>query len=331
MMGNKSNINNPSQFKIFTFKESVVREEGPSSSNTSPVDLNDHLNPKSVNSKDHLVVDKEEKKKPRSRKSYESVIRVSKLLAQLFKGEEFDYNNGQYKPQEIRLIETVIKIIFKNVLKKKKRKKKVQKEVTEIHQLTEGKRFSQLSELYLKNNAILVKRKEENLKFILKNVLKILRKKYFDNYKLKSSRDSELSFLNFYFEKHMKIYNYDIEDFSDPLSNTVIKNKMFNSLSNKYFKTIFSVESFRTAFIRKMEEKLIETYNEKIQNKLRKFFKPLKLKLEVSSEDQHERLIEDFINKLENQKLCKLPWLKIEMENAMLVFKNHLQRVLNTN
>ena len=191
--------------------------------------------------------------------------------------------------------------------------------------------FNTLCTESLKNDIVITKRKEEKLKFILKNSVNHFRKQFFDQRMLKRSKDNEMLFLEYFFKEHKEVYGCDVRVFSDPLSKTLFTNPKFKTLSNEYFKVLFSIPSFKSLVLGYIENNLKQDYQEKIFKKFRKFFKPLKLKLEFSSISEVKNHFTDFLESLSNKRIYKLPWFDLEIQNAITVFSAHIEKIIKNN
>ena len=261
------------------------------------------------------------------------VNRVCGILETIFKGNLVELDLTECKAYEADLINKTIDLTFSKVFKyyKSTKIKKRKTLIKKMKKLLQEGDFNTLCTESLKNDIVITKRKEEKLKFILKNSVNHFRKQFFDQRMLKRSKDNEMLFLEYFFKEHKEVYGCDVRVFSDPLSKTLFTNPKFKTLSNEYFKVLFSIPSFKSLVLGYIENNLKQDYQEKIFKKFRKFFKPLKLKLEFSSISEVKNHFTDFLESLSNKRIYKLPWFDLEIQNAITVFSAHIEKIIKNN
>jgi hypothetical protein len=179
-----------------------------------------------------------------------SLNKVCGILEQIFSGKIIHLDHFELKLYESSLIHCVMKLSFSKMFKHYEKTKKPNKVMTvkNIRNYLEKVDILQLCSDTLRKDFFLVKRKEENLKFIMKNTIKYFRKQFFKNYGYKTSMEHEIEFLNFYFKNHIETYKAPVNVFSDPLNNTMVKNPKYKTLSNEYLARVFGISLFKNMF-----------------------------------------------------------------------------------
>ena len=175
------------------------------------------------------------------------------------------------------------------------------------------------------------KRKEEKLKFVYKNTIKYMKKQFLiqnQGISCESILAKETAFLKHYFEKDTLKSKYDIYNYSDPLKTTRIRNLRYKTLSNDYFILIFKIDKFKRDFFHYIDGDFKIHYAKKINKKFKKVLKNLKNALKGVELKNQEDVVNDHIEKIRKMKGCKLPWTISEIENAMNVFKEHINKLI---
>lgn len=254
--------------------------------------------------------------------------RVCNSLSIIFNGENLNLEKQLIKSIDKKLVLGVIDRIIDRLLKKfqKQKRIKAKAKMTRIDQLRRQREYKSIMTEIFQTKLILIKRKEEKIKFIVKNTINYFKSQFFKNNNLKQSKESELLFLQFYFKEHKELYGYDYEHFSDPL-NKIIPNPKFNSLSDDYFKLIFGVPSFKNAFINHLERRFKECYQKNIIKKFKTLFLDLYSKSNFENEEEFEKSIELAITRIQKEKSLKLPWTSIEIDNALDVFRKKIEKL----
>ena len=302
------------------------------SSNMSACNVNPGKQPTRQENRQVKSKKRTKRKETAKDKRIKPVNRVCSILETIFKGELYELDLSDYEPFESDLINTIIDLTFSKVFKYYK-STKIKKRKTLIKEMKKNisqKNFNVLCTQTIKNEIVITKRKEEKLKFILKNTINHFRKKFFDDRQLKRCKENELLFLEHFYREHKAVYGCDVRVFSDPLSNTLFSNPKFKTLSNEYFKVLFSIPSFKALIMDYVTVRLKQDYQEKIFKKFRKLFKPLKLKLEFDTENEVESHFNEFIRSLSGRRFFKLPWFDLEIENAISVFSGHVEKIAKT-
>ena len=272
--------------------------------------------PKSFHIKDHKVAVKE----------------VTELLATIFENKLLSLEEHSLTVHQKELILCVVYKLLDKVINKFGKSNK-QKQVAFLSMLKEkrdGRDLGWIQEQVLNSDRILIRRKEEKLKFIMKNVIKHFRKQFFVEKGLKMCRQSEMEFLNSFYAKHKEAYGMEVENFSDPLNCTLINNPTYKTLNSEYFDMIFSLEDFRDTFFAYLDGEFKKNYQASVPAKFTKMFKELLDKLESSLHVDEEDIFVEYIDKYKQQKNNKLPWLGKEIDDAILVFKRHVRKYATT-
>ena len=255
---------------------------------------------------------------------------ICEFLARAFNGENISLTSFDFKETDKELIHCIIRKFLEKILIElnKKKREKYKKKASHLKTLLTTKNYDALVKELFRTDITVIKRKEEKLKFVMKNTVSYFRKQYFRNQGLKSSKESELSFLNFYFKEHIEKYNLSVECFSDPLNKNQILNPKFNSLSTNYFKHLFTVESLKGAFYHHLEGRFKQSYQKKTLKKFRKMFEELYIDFESGGERSFDELVKAYIARQEAKKAIKLPWSNGEIDNAIKVFRTTIDKVL---
>ena len=254
--------------------------------------------------------------------------RVSESLAVIFKNESCTQSYFNLEIHEQKLVNAVIYKVLAKIKAKhaKSTKTAVRSLLSNINEKQADGDISWLIRHIINSDSIVVKRKEEKLKFIMKNTLKHFRKQFFKNQGLKYSKESELEFLNYYFKQHKEVYQLDIEHFSDPLNSSFIKNPSHKTLSSDYFKLLFGVDQFRSFFFHYLDHKFKANYQASIKKKFLKMFKDLIRDLEMGLHCDRESIFLNFVEKITKRKGIKMPWFDREIDEALIVFKRHIAK-----
>lgn len=284
-------------------------------------------------SKENNKKEKEAKKvKLTADNSYElkRLDHICHVLARVFNGEGITECFFDLREKEKELVHCLFDKVIEKIQKnfKKKKRLKAQEKLERLKGYIITKNYNLINEEVFKTDFIHIKRKEEKSKFVMKNAINAFRKLFFVNNDLKSCKESELLFLNYYFKEHKLKFHMPIENFSDPLNNRLIKNEKFKALSNDYLKTIFSVKSFRNAFLRHLDQRFKKDYQRKIESKFKKVFGELYEKFMFESKLKFDDAIDGFIAKLKKRKVVKIPWFNSEIDNAIFSFKANLQKII---
>ena len=261
----------------------------------------------------------------------ESAERVCETLSTIFKNNSHHQSYSCLEAYEQKLVNSVIyKIMAKVQSKNAKSPKIVMKRLlSDIKEKMSKEDINWLIQNVINTFAILVRRKEEKLKFIMKNTLKHFRKQYFKNQGIKASKESELDFLEYYFKQHTENLEIDIQNFSDPLNNTMIKNPSHKTLSNDYFKLIFGVNQFKRLFFHYLDHKFKSNYQAGIKKKFTKMFDNLIRKLEMNLRCDREGIFNEYVKTFMKIKNNKFPWFDKQIDEAIEVFKTHINKLTN--
>lgn len=258
-----------------------------------------------------------------------SAEQVCDVLVGLFKKFPEPFAIYDLKTYQLDLVILFLRKIFIKVQRHYKTTKKfdrINKLVT-IEDNLSYENISILFHIFLSTDFSCVKRKEEKLKFVMKNTIKYFRQRYFQHYKLKTCLQSEMTFLKAFFQDHVKTYNYPAKDFSDPLSNLMIRNTQFRSLSNDYLEKVFKLKDFKNMFFAFLDRGLKETYQTSLRWKWRKILKPLRDLLKSGKGEK--QCYREFMKFVYEKDTYKIPWFDWEIDNAIRVFKTHVESLLH--
>lgn len=261
----------------------------------------------------------------------QSAERVCETLSTIFKNDCYLQSYSCLEAYEQKLVDSVIyKIMAKVQSKNAKSPKVVMKRLlSNIKEKISKEDIDWLIQNVINTFAILVRRKEEKLKFIMKNTLKHFRKQYFKNQGIKASKESELDFLSYYFKQHTENHKVDIQNFSDPLNNTIIKNPSHKTLSNDYFKLIFGVEQFKKLFFHYLDHKFKSNYQAGIKKKFTKMFENLIKRLDMGLHCDREGIFKEYVKAFTKGRNNKFPWFDKQIDEAIEVFKTHINKLTN--
>ena len=257
---------------------------------------------------------------------------ICDILARIFNGDHISLDFFDLPVIDKELIQCIIdKVVYKiltNFQKKKREKYKVKMELLKRLQ-TERKYDTLIKELF-QTDLFMIKRKEEKVKFISKNTINYFRKQFFKNNDLKSSKQSEVEFMNFYFKEHSQKFNLPVENFSDPLNNNLIPNPRFRSFKPEYLRMLFGTESFRNAFFNHLDTRFKPDYQKRVSKKFRKMMKKLYADLQGTENKSYTDIINEYIGELRTKKAVKLPWVSTEIDLCVKEFKHNIIKVLKT-
>lgn len=252
---------------------------------------------------------------------------LKNLLSKEADPSSFDF----LKPVERELVTLVLSKLLSKVDKiytQSKRQDRILK-LKDLNKHLANKDLLTLHSETLKSDFVCVKRKEEKLKFIMKNTVKFFRRKYLTENNVTSSLENELLFLESFYEKQMKRFGMKQVEFSDPLCNININNPTYRSMTNEYMQRVFCDQKFKEKFFSHLETDFKGFYDECVLNKIETILIPLKKSLEREGDFGEEACYRRFMRKLEKKKTFKFPWFDYEIDNAMKVFKNHVEKILD--
>lgn len=251
---------------------------------------------------------------------------VCRILSRIFNGDQINLERNNLNEHEKKLIYCVLDKVFEKLVKsyEKKKRPKYKLILKTIEELRNKEDYQQLIDTILHKPIMFIKRKEEKIKFVLKNTINYFRRQFLNNNSLKLSKTNNLVFLEYYFKEHKDKFNMDFDCFSDPLNSSLMVNTRFKTLSDQYFKVIFGVRSFRNAFFNHLEKRFRECYLKSVLNKFRKMFICLYDNLAFKTEIQYREAIENQIKILKNMKVLKMPWVVEEVDDALDVFKRKI-------
>ena len=171
------------------------------------------------------------------------------------------------------------------------------------------------------------KRREEKIKFVFKNTLKALRRRFADKNNLPFIINKEVAFFHHYFGDVIESKKLTVEVFFDPLNSSNNPNPSFKTLSKKYLCLLFSSTHFKADFANYIKESFISDYNEKISKKFNKMFKKTRRKMRTSGKNYFNALIDDFATKMAQNKRFKMPWTSKEVEKAIEEFQRLMEEL----
>lgn len=168
------------------------------------------------------------------------------------------------------------------------------------------------------------KRIEEKNKFLFKFVFKKLRMNFEKN-NLNSSDNStdSNSFVKFYFENLCKIKNIDIWKF---FGNNF--EKISKPLNNDFYFFLFQSEKFYKDFFHYLINDLRNHYEELIIKKFDTFF--YKYDRMLKKHLNMEIIMSKYSKSLKNNNRIKFPWNLNEIDDAIIHFQKHINKLLPT-
>lgn len=236
--------------------------------------------------------------------------RATEVLNKLFTGAELNLVDSKLESYEFKLVKTIL-------LKKFSRNRICFNSDT---QDTDAEEFFEMAQrLYGAHKSH--KRREENTKFVFKNTLKSLKKRFFDSNNLANDYERELKFFQSYFSVTSSERNLLIDVFFDPLNTSHQFNPHYRTLNKNYLGLLFSNSQFKDEFMNYVDKFFLEDYHNKILRKFNKMFKRLRKKMRVEGEEQYPVVIDIFTQKMVSNKRCKLPWIRVEVLEAISHFK----------
>ena len=234
-----------------------------------------------------------------------------KTLGKIFAAKNLDDTEYKLSPFELGLLEHILQRKFHVNVSLQSNEKYVQ----ELN--------NACAQVCLQKSS---KRKEENIKFIYKWIMKKLKKDFpFTSHE--SPNELNAKFYEFYFEDIAKQLNLTVEAFYDPTnqekrakSNTASK---YKSINTDFLKHIFLSEKFLKDFKTCLESPELEKeYQKKLQKKIEK----LLLRWDkLNSKHTLEQLMEKADNYFKVSVRCKLPWTLNEVIGAKEYFLKFLR------
>ena len=260
------------------------------------------------------------------------VADVCRVLAIIFRNKVPGKEEDTLEAFKQKLVNVVVYKVIDKVSTKLAKSTKIRniKALEEIKERKSNGDLLWLLKEVVNSRHVLVRRKEEKLKFVMKNTIKHFRKLYFKNNGLKACKDSELEFLEYYFKEHKEKYGVGVENFSDPLKTSTVINPQHKTLSSGYFKLLFGVERFRKLFFSYLDFQFKANYQMNVEKKFGKMFKRLVVKLDMGLFCDRKAIFERYTEELKEAKCSKLPWFDNEIDNAIEVFKTHVEKSTKT-
>lgn len=260
----------------------------------------------------------------------ERLERVCMFLSLTFNGEEINLNNQNFYDFEKTLIYLILdKYIERIVFKcQNKKRKKFSNWVVNIKSHRQWSRFEELARDLFKNNSIMLKRKEEKIKFVFKHTVNAFKRRFLKERQLKVSLTSELMFLEHLFGKESVIKGFPLDSYSDPLNTNLVVNSQFKTQSREYFKRVFSAEGFKEKFFTFLQTNFKQSYKKNVAKQFRLIICN-ENQFNCDSLDQYREKLFKGINKISQIKVMKLPWTSLEVTNAIQCFKKEIETILN--
>ena len=155
-----------------------------------------------------------------------------------------------------------------------------------------------------------------------------MKRAFFNSQDLPFTPDNEMKFFLHYFHNTQESRSVPLEYFRDPLNSSHSCNPCFKTLSKDYLCLLFTCEAFRIDFFRFAHTELLSTYESKVYKKFKKLFKKLRKQIRTAGYAKAAEVIRDFIAKFNDNKRCKLPWVGVEIMDAVRCFDAHIQSIL---
>ena len=155
------------------------------------------------------------------------------------------------------------------------------------------------------------KRKDEQKKFIYRNVVKSMKVEFMRVNKLSKSKETERIFWDYYFKAYAFEHNIPIAYFSDPLNSTFAKNEGFKYIKDSYFTYLFNNSLFFVEFEQHLN-RLKEQYLSNLSHKIDVLFESIEK--EKTKGTRNKRIG------------FKFPWSISEIEKAVKVFKTQMEK-----
>lgn len=294
------------------FAEGFLANHGPGIGNVSPTfrrqtSFNNNklsLLPE-INTKDEL--------KAKDSKRLKHLKTLFKNLTKIFAGKTLDDGSHKLTPFELGLLEHILHRKFHLTAVLQNNEKYVQ----ELN--------NACAQIILQKSS---KRKEENIKFIYKWIMKKL-KKDFPLASHESPAESNAKFYDFYFDDIAKKLNVSVEAFHDPTNqekrakgNSASK---YKSINTDFLKHIFLSEKFLKDFKTCLESPELE---KEYQKKLHKKIEKLLLRWDkLNTKHSFDQLMDKADSYFKASVRCKLPWTLNEIVSAKEYFLKFLRNL----
>ena len=177
-------------------------------------------------------------------------------------------------------------------------------------------------------NLKLIKRIEENNKFVYKHTTSYLLTQFVFQNNLKFNANTENLYYQHYFTDHAKTMNLNVSDFCDPLKTNVKGTRKAKSLNTDYLLRILTCDKYREEFFRYLQSGFEDHYLSATYKKLERMLATLEDRLTSSSVDEHDSILKDFIKTKVNHRWCKIPWNKSEVGSAVEHFYGYFSDLL---
>lgn len=261
-----------------------------------------------------------EKVKKKKRGRTKILYSICEILTNIFNGIAVDFEGLALQPYEQQLIKYIVRIKSKN---------KIKDLIIEKLDLTCNSANEDLRKL-LQNRESSDKRKDEMLKLVFKQTVKLLRNMYKSERSEMKPITTELGFLSHYFLEDSLNHNLPLVCYADPLKKGPMRNDTHKGLTINYITQIFRCTRFREDFLHTVNNSLKRDYQDKIFGKFRKLFKKLRLTLKASPIDQEPNIIARYANGIGtgNMKSIKFPWTDFEIQFAIRKFETHIKKLI---
>lgn len=173
------------------------------------------------------------------------------------------------------------------------------------------------------------KRSEEKNKFVFKNVLKDLKRKYKEENGFEDDIENEKAFYQHFFASSAQKEGINLNSYYDPLYNIKMKNKIFKTINICYLNLVFKdSENFLKAFkesLKGLKQRSIDAIAATIENSLES------IKQSIFSdefkEEEEEKIYNDFTATFAAKSKFKLPWTEKEINEAITYFNGVLGKI----
>jgi hypothetical protein len=174
-----------------------------------------------------------------------------------------------------------------------------------------------VTEIYSQNSA---KRKEENIKFVFKWIMKRMRKSFREV--VPGPPNDFRDFYKHFFEEKSLKQRISIETYYDPTNIDKHTNKtdlLYKSINTDYLRHVFECKKFRDEFIMNLDTcDVVAEFAKKLEKKIEKLLSRWDKQHLKLSMVQLEAKVHDYFKK---SLRCKLPWTLKEAEQAISFFR----------
>ena len=166
-----------------------------------------------------------------------------------------------------------------------------------------------------------IKRIEEKNRFIFNFVIKKLKKNYLAKDNNHMSNDQNREFLIFYFKNLLKKNIFPIENIF-----CLQKNNLLKILNNEILYLLFQSKIFYNDFFFYLKKNFFFDYEILITKKFDKVF--LEVENMINEKIEENLILKVFKKKMKNNNRVKFPWNLNEVNNAVLHFHKHIDKLI---